>query len=193
MDIITFGNKEDGKEYILRPAVYCVMFNSQNNKVAIIKTGDGDYFLPGGGIEGNETHEECIKREALEEMGMDIEIGNFIGCAKGYFYSPHDLKYYLSEGYYYKCDIGKEISKPIEEDHLLLWLEPSQAIITLLHEHQSWAVIEALKIMEKLLEFNEKQIEFLNNTLEQFANSIQSEQNQPKQALSKIQKMKTDI
>lgn len=87
MDIITFGKKERGKEYILRPAVYCVMFNGQKDKVAIIKTSDGKYFLPGGGIEGNETHEECLKREALEEMGTDIEMGHFIGRATRYFYS----------------------------------------------------------------------------------------------------------
>ena len=64
MDIITFGKKEEGKEYIIRPAVYCVTLNS-NNKVGIIQTSDGKYFLPGGGIEDSETHEECLKREAL--------------------------------------------------------------------------------------------------------------------------------
>jgi 8-oxo-dGTP diphosphatase len=57
MEIIIFGEKEEGREYIIRPAVYCVMFNCQYNKVAIIQTGDGKYFLPGGGIEGNESHE----------------------------------------------------------------------------------------------------------------------------------------
>jgi 8-oxo-dGTP diphosphatase len=145
MDIITFGKKEEGKEYILRPAVYCVMFNSQDKKVAIIQTGDGKYFLPGGGIEGNETHEECLKREALEEMGMDIKIGDFIGCAKRYFYSTNEFKHYLSESYFYICDIGKEVSKPIEADHFLKWIEPSQAIKNLFHEHQSWAISEALK------------------------------------------------
>ena len=43
------------------------MFNDQKDKIAIIETGDGKYFLPGGGIENTETHEECMKREALEE------------------------------------------------------------------------------------------------------------------------------
>ncbi|WP_245595313.1 NUDIX domain-containing protein [Fictibacillus gelatini] len=38
-------------------------------------------------MENNETHEECLKREVLEEMGMNIEIGLFVGCARRYFYS----------------------------------------------------------------------------------------------------------
>lgn len=29
MGIITFGEKKEGKDYIWRPAVYCLMFNCQ--------------------------------------------------------------------------------------------------------------------------------------------------------------------
>ncbi|MGE7093327.1 NUDIX domain-containing protein [Lysinibacillus sp. NPDC048646] len=79
MGIITFGEKEEGQDYIWRPAVYGVMFDSQKEKIAVIQTGDGQYFLPGGGIETNESHQDCLKREALEEMGMAIEIGRFLG------------------------------------------------------------------------------------------------------------------
>lgn len=123
------------------------MFNSQKEKIAIIQTSDDKFFLPGVGMEKNESHEECLKREALEEMGMDINIGHFIGCAQRYFYSTNDNKYYLSEGYFYLCDKGRQISsKPFEIDHFLKWIEPMQAIDCLLHEHQSWAVNEALKL-----------------------------------------------
>lgn len=145
MEIITFGEKIEGKEYKWRPAVYCLMFNSQKDKIAIIQTKDGKYFLPGGGIENDETHEECLKREALEEMGMEIEINQFVGCARRYFYSTNEYKYYLSEGYFYLCDKGKQLGEPIEEDHFLKWIEPSQAIESLFHEHQSWAVNQILK------------------------------------------------
>ncbi|WP_400247364.1 NUDIX hydrolase [Niallia sp. JL1B1071] len=145
MKIITFGKKEEGKEYIIRPAAYCVIFNKQKDKIAVIQTSDGNYFLPGGGIEKNETHKVCLVREALEKMGMDIEIGSFIGSARRYFYSTNEYKYYLSEGYFYICKIIKQIGEPTEEGHLLKWLEPIQAIEGLFHEHQSWAIQEALR------------------------------------------------
>ncbi|MFV8829823.1 NUDIX domain-containing protein [Alkalihalobacterium sp. APHAB7] len=63
------------------------MFKDERKKVAIIQTSDEKFFLPGGGIENNETHEECLKREAIEEMGMSIEMCHFLGCARRYFYS----------------------------------------------------------------------------------------------------------
>lgn len=147
MDIITFGEKDEGKEYIYRPAAYCLIFNRHKDKIALIQTSDGKYFLPGGGLEKNETHEECLKREALEEMGMDIDVGDFVGCARRYFYSPNQYKFYLSEGYFYLCNMGMHKSKPLEEDHFLKWVEPSKAVNDLFHEHQSWAVNQALRLL----------------------------------------------
>jgi len=155
MDVIIFGQKENAKEYIKRSAVYCVMFNNQKNKIAIIQTGDGKYFLPGGGIEDNETHEECMKREALEEMRMDIELGLFIGCAQRYFFSTNEYKYYLNKGYFYLCEMGKSVNKPTEDDHLFIWVEPSHAVENLFHEHQIWAINEALKLV-RIIELNKQ-------------------------------------
>ncbi|WML24121.1 hypothetical protein [Neobacillus sp. OS1-33] len=80
-------------------------------------------------------------------MGIDFEIGRFLGCALRYFYSTNEYKYYLSEGYFYLCETGKQLSKPTEEDNFLIWIEPTQAVENLFHEHQSWAVNEALKIL----------------------------------------------
>ncbi|MFD2045790.1 NUDIX hydrolase [Ornithinibacillus salinisoli] len=145
METITFGEKEEGKEFIWRQAVYGLMFNSQKDRLAIIQTSDGEYFLPGGGIENNETHEECLKRESVEEMGMYIKVGSFIGCARRYFYSSNENKHYLSQGYFYLCEMGRQVSKPIEDDHFLQWIEPSQSTEILFHEHQIWAVKEALR------------------------------------------------
>lgn len=71
-------------------------------------------------------------------------MGNFVGCARRYFYSTNENKYYLSEGYFYLCDIGMQINKPTEEEHFLKWIEPIDAIENLFHEHQSWAVNEAI-------------------------------------------------
>ena len=55
-----------------RVGAYGIIIN--DNKIALVKTSHGNYFLPGGKIEENETPEECIKREFIEEVGLDIEV-----------------------------------------------------------------------------------------------------------------------
>ncbi|WP_043932398.1 NUDIX hydrolase [Bacillus sp. EB01] len=49
----------------------------KDNQVVLIKRVRGEltYFVfPGGGIEEGETPEEATKREALEELGVNIEV-----------------------------------------------------------------------------------------------------------------------
>lgn len=58
-----FGTKEN-VNYIDREGVYLVPV--KDGKVGVVKTPKG-YFLIGGGLDSGESHEECIKRECLEE------------------------------------------------------------------------------------------------------------------------------
>lgn len=49
----------------------------EDNQVALIKrlkNGATYYVFPGGGIEEGETPEEATKREAYEELGIDIAV-----------------------------------------------------------------------------------------------------------------------
>jgi 8-oxo-dGTP diphosphatase len=139
-----FGMREKDKNYISRPAAYAVIPQKETGKIAVVKNRSGHYFLPGGGIENGELPEECVKRECLEEIGFEVHIKTFLGRAKRYFYSPNDHLYYLNEGHFYVCE-GEKVYSPIEEDHLLSWIAPSDAIHLLVHDHHSWAVAEFLK------------------------------------------------
>jgi 8-oxo-dGTP diphosphatase len=97
------------------------MFSEQKEKVAVLRTSRGDYFLPGGGIENNETHEDCLKREAMEEMGMVVEMGHYIGSAQQYFSDQDGKNHYLNEGHFYLCFEIKQLAVPKEDDHFLEW------------------------------------------------------------------------
>ena len=59
----TINKPETGKTYTKRIGVYAIITNNQD-LLAIIKTPLG-YFLPGGGLENNESEESCLMRECL--------------------------------------------------------------------------------------------------------------------------------
>jgi 8-oxo-dGTP diphosphatase len=139
-----FGEKVAGVEYQKRKGVYAVIFHTTKSEVAVVQTRRGHYFLPGGGIEGNETNEECLKRELLEETGYEIKIGSLIGKALNYFYSTMNEPI-CSEGYFYMAEFLHKTGYPVEDDHCLRWLHVEKVEQLLIHEHHQWAMKERLK------------------------------------------------
>ncbi len=140
---VTFGEKHEGIQYKTRQGVYGVILNHENSSVAVVKTSTG-CFLPGGGIESDESHEECLKRECLEEIGYEIRIGDFVGRAEQYFFSPTQQEYMVSDCFFYFASVIKKIDVPIEDDHELVWISQNDIKSFLFHEHQMWAVKQAI-------------------------------------------------
>ncbi|MBS4174402.1 NUDIX domain-containing protein [Bacillus sp. FJAT-49736] len=130
-------------EYEPRKGCYGVIFYENKSKVGIVNI-KGRYFLPGGGIEGKESDNDCLKREVLEELGFDVRIGDFIGEAQQYYYSQYYKGYYRNIGHFYACQLGEKVMEPIEEDHVYEMVDIEIAMEKLVHEHQSWAVWRAL-------------------------------------------------
>ncbi|WP_079508519.1 NUDIX domain-containing protein [Mesobacillus jeotgali] len=149
--MIIFGKKDAGVQYIWRPGVYGIIFNDNKDQIALVSTDDGKYFLPGGGLENGESHEECLVREGREEIGKILSIGEWVGKAQRYFYSTKDEQHYLGEGNFYFTHISGEVDGPTEIDHHLEWKEFDTAVVNLFHEHQRWAVRKALSIMRNNL------------------------------------------
>ncbi|KMP95722.1 NUDIX hydrolase [Bacillus cereus] len=145
---LTFGLKKPTVHYELRPSCYAIIFQSSSSKIVIIQKGDR-YFLPGGGMEGTETKDECLHRELLEELGWAIEIDQYIGNAARYFYAEKEDTYYLNDGFFYIANMVQKQTENCEEDHVLRWMSPLLAVELLLHNHQKWAVEQALLLQQQ--------------------------------------------
>ncbi len=136
----SFGEKIRGIEYKDRVGAYAIILDDKYN-VAVIKTPTG-YFLPGGGLEDDETHEDCIKRECLEEAGLSVVVNEFI-CKGDKYHWSDTLEYYMHGiGYFYFAKVLENVSKPIEKDHELVWLNKKDCYENLFLEHQAWAVYQ---------------------------------------------------
>lgn len=62
-----------------RKAVRGIVFDDEN-KVGLINVSKHNYYkLPGGGAEGSESDEDVLKRECVEELGCNVDIGLEVG------------------------------------------------------------------------------------------------------------------
>ncbi|EHL00514.1 putative Diphosphoinositol polyphosphate phosphohydrolase 3-beta [Glarea lozoyensis 74030] len=89
----TIGSQNKDIRYEERKAVRLIISNSQN-QIIIIHVQKGNYYkLPGGGIEDDEDHALAGEREALEETGCKISVGNFLGATEEWRNDLHQLSY----------------------------------------------------------------------------------------------------
>lgn len=86
MDLIArITDKEIGEEIVnyegllTRVASRGIVLNDNDEIAIFYKKNKNEYKLPGGGMEENETKEECFKREVLEETGCNVEIITYMG------------------------------------------------------------------------------------------------------------------
>ncbi|HEY2811049.1 MAG TPA: NUDIX domain-containing protein [Rhabdochlamydiaceae bacterium] len=58
-----------------KQAIFGVVFNEERTEVLLIKRRDIPVWVfPGGGLESGENPEEGVRREVLEETGLDVRI-----------------------------------------------------------------------------------------------------------------------
>ena len=134
-----FGEKVEGFSYQTREGVYAIIFDG--NRLATVKTNKG-HFLLGGGLDQNESHEDCLKRECLEEIGYDIEIKGGICKTEGYHLIGSTNYHMIS--YYYSVELKTKVQKPMEKNHVLEWVLLSQLEEKMFLNHQVWATKQAL-------------------------------------------------
>ena len=136
-----FGRKENAN-YIDRAGAYLIPF--KKGKVGVVKTAKG-YFLLGGGLDGEESHEECIRRECLEEIGYTVSVGNKICSAEMYCEHP-TIGYFHPIQTYYMGELMEQVNVAVEDDHEFVWMDYDDVVDNMYLEMQSWALKQWEKI-----------------------------------------------
>ena len=57
------------------------------------KRGESNTFLPGGHVEQGEYAKDALSRELAEELGLNSEIGDFVGVLEHKFTDRHGMAY----------------------------------------------------------------------------------------------------
>ena len=137
-----FGKIIAGVHYIKRPTVSALILSKDRRIVAVEFMGK--YFLPGGGIEYNETPHEALHRELKEELGWKIKIVKEICRAEEYLYATLDKKHFNKQGIFYMADKTERIAPSEICEHQPLWLTFEEFKSKAAHESHVWAYSQIL-------------------------------------------------
>jgi len=61
-----------GHQKVIHPAARIVIENNKNEFLFILRSDNFNWGIPAGGLEEEETIEQCIRREVLEETGLTL-------------------------------------------------------------------------------------------------------------------------
>lgn len=131
------GKKVENIQYYKRPGAYAIIESDKDNKIAIVSDNIDVYFFLGGGIKENETNEDALKREVLEETGYSLKDIKLFDKVSSYCYS--DTNGYMDiDAIIYIAKFEEKVTDPIEKNHKLMWVDPNEYKDKLFHEYQRY-------------------------------------------------------
>ena len=120
--------------------VYGLLFDDQQRLLVTDEFIRGNYFtkLPGGGLEIGEGTRDCLKREFMEEAGLEVEVGDHIYTTDFFQISAFNNKDQIISIYYHVTPKGPvniqtnsapfqfqphQIADPNGESEVFRWIE----------------------------------------------------------------------
>jgi 8-oxo-dGTP diphosphatase len=139
--VLQFGIARPGLGYRPRPTAFGLVVEDGRLACVRVDRGEGSYFdLPGGAVDGDETEEQAVVREFLEETGMTVRPLTCIGRAAQFFHKSDGEPLNNIGGFWIAEQLSLDPGARVEVDHELVWLEPYEALARLRHDAHAWAV-----------------------------------------------------
>lgn len=115
--VFTNANDEvvpyDGSPVSWRVSAYAIII--EDRRVLLIRSKvDRLYDVVGGGIELGETVEAALAREALEEAGAKLQVGELLGTHQDFFYHRGEGKFYQTLLIYFAASRIGELTTPTD-------------------------------------------------------------------------------
>lgn len=116
--------------YTLRKSARALLFNDKGEMALQFLEAYNFHKLPGGAIESNESKQEALQRELLEEVGCTVEMGDELGVVIEYC----NTSKLIHISYAYIAKVRDFIQNPIleaneiEEKQRTVWLQPAEAL-----------------------------------------------------------------
>ncbi|TMJ17626.1 MAG: NUDIX domain-containing protein [Alphaproteobacteria bacterium] len=92
-----------------------------DDRVLLVRAGNGRFYLPGGRVEPFETAEEAVRREIEEECGWSARITGRLGAAA----QPIFGGAVMLDSSYWSAELVNLVHE--EPEHLMLWTPRSEA------------------------------------------------------------------
>ena len=142
----------------------------KGNKILLILTNKGDLKFPGGGHKDNESVEECLKRELLEETGFKLKyLHNLLGRVVENNLDKYEAdKYFSMQSEYYSVEIDTTIQEKLNLDayekeqcfkpifiDINEALKQNEKIINNEREHNPWVQRET-DVLKKLIQMENR-------------------------------------
>ncbi len=127
-----FGTKLAGAAYRPRPGAYALVFDARG-RVALVHE-EGEWYLPGGGIEPGETCEQALVREVHEECACGARLGAAFAQALEFVENKAGERFEV-HAHYYRAEFTGTPSA--------IWLEPDEAVARTRRRSDAWAITTA--------------------------------------------------
>jgi 8-oxo-dGTP diphosphatase len=139
--MLQFGVRNPALDYRHRATAFGVVERDGLIACVRVERPAGPYFdRPGGAVDGEETEVEALVREFVEETGLSVSPLNRIAEAGQFHLKSTGEPLYNVGGFWTASVAAENPDAKCEDDHTLVWLDPTFALSRLRHDAHAWAV-----------------------------------------------------